>query len=121
MTEIFKIKDKNNDKMNEKLIEILEKSNALFEQGFNNHELYEKSFKELEFLGRGITCEVFQVIDKNDTSKNYAIKKMKVSTGGNLALEILQIFKELGMLSLIFKADFKYCLVNYILLILFSN
>ena len=85
--------------MNEKFIEILEKSSALLEQGFNNHDIYEKTFKELEFLGKGATCEVYQVVNKNDASKNYAIKKMSFSTNGNFALEILMIFKELGILS----------------------
>ena len=56
---------------------------------------------------------VYSVAEILNTSKNYALKKMIVDYS-RLALDLLVILKELGLLLEIYRAGFKKCLVNKI-------
>ena len=57
---------------------------------------------------------VYSVAEILNTLKNYALKKMIVDYS-RLALDLLVILKELGLLLEIFRNEFKKCLVNKIL------
>jgi len=56
------------EKYNDELTEILEKTKAMEVQGFEKYSEFEDKFEVIEYLGKGATCKVYQVIDKKDSS-----------------------------------------------------
>ena len=37
-------------------------------QGFEKYSEFEDKFEVIEYLGKGATCKVYQVVDKKDSS-----------------------------------------------------
>ena len=76
----LKVISENSDKkINDSILDLIEKTEVMKEQGFKNYEEFGKKYIELDYLGKGATCTVYSVAEINDRTKNYALKKMEVS------------------------------------------